>query len=103
MKILLSIKGIITACFTVCISIPIAHAQLPSHSSTMHAMPAQATHMEMDASSMAMHMNGAYGHYPMMRDASGTSWQPQSTPFTGILFMPDKTMYMLQGFINGIY
>lgn len=57
----------------------------------------------MDKTSMLMHMHGMYGSYPMTREASGTSWQPQSTPHTGLMFMSDKTMLMLQGFINQIY
>ena len=29
-------------------------------------------------------MDGVYGTYPMTRDASGTSWQPDSSPHDGI-------------------
>ena len=49
---------------------------------------------------MTMNMHGMYGSYDMMREASGTSWQPQSTPLTGLMFMTKNAMYMLQGFAN---
>src|SRR5947209_6868849 len=32
-------------------------------------------------------MHGMYGSYDMTREASGTSWQPQSTPFKGAMIM----------------
>ncbi|MDX1902318.1 MAG: hypothetical protein SFW66_10035 [Gammaproteobacteria bacterium] len=45
-------------------------------------------------------VHGMYGHYPMTREASGTSWQPQSTPMTGLMFTPNNSVEMLQGFAN---
>ena len=48
-------------------------------------------------------MHGMYGLYPPTREASGTSWQPQSTPMNGWMFMSDKGMLMLQGFDNQIF
>ena len=48
----------------------------------------------------------ALGSYPMTREASGTSWQPQAAPMSGIMQMPslfgDAWMVMLQGRMSGI-
>ena len=48
------------------------------------AMPAQAAHAEQPdehpaSHAMPMMMTGALGAYPMVRDASGTSWEPDAT------------------------
>lgn len=67
--------------------------------------------MDHDMSSMShgqhgMDMEGMkalYGNYPMTREASGTSWQPDSTPHGGIHFMKDDWMMMVHGFANVIY
>jgi len=50
---------------------------------------------EMDMS--AMPMPGAYGPYPMTREASGTSWQPERTAHPGIHFMRGGWTGMLHG------
>jgi len=63
-------------------------------------MPHHFSHDSMNMSNMSMQVSG---HYPMSRESSGASWQPQSTPMTRFMFMSDKTISMLQGFINGIY
>jgi hypothetical protein len=43
----------------------------------MGAMPG----MQHDGHEMGgMHMQGQFGPYPMAREASGTAWQPDSTP-----------------------
>jgi hypothetical protein len=54
-------------------------------------------HMKHD---MAMH--GLLGGYAMSREASGTSWQPDAAPHSGIHLMADDWMVMLHGRINGI-
>ena len=48
-------------------------------------------------------MSGAYGGYPMTREASGTSWQPESTPHEGIHVMRDDWMLMAHGYALGVY
>jgi len=50
-----------------------------------------------------MFMLGMYGPYPMTREASGTSWQPDSTPMDGIHQMSARGMTMWHGFANLIY
>ncbi len=44
---------------------------------------------EMAGEEMAMPMRGMLGSYPMTREASGTSWQPDATPHGGIHTMKD--------------
>jgi hypothetical protein len=51
----------------------------------------------------AMIMPGWYGPYPMSREASGTSWQPDSTPMEGLHWMGDLWSTMWHGLANLIY
>ena len=48
-------------------------------------------------------MAGFYGAYPMSREGSGTSWQPESTPLSGLQQMSGPWMQMVHGFVNLIY
>ena len=48
-------------------------------------------------------IHGAYGPYPMTREASGTAWQPDATPMEGRHILTDDWMLMLHGFAFGIY
>jgi len=48
-------------------------------------------------------MQGTYGPYLMSREASGTSWQPESTPVEGAQLMAGNWMWMFHGIVNGIY
>ena len=52
--------------------------------------------------SRPMAMTGSYGFYPMTREASGTSWQPEAAPHSGIHLMTDDWMVMLHGRALGI-
>lgn len=52
---------------------------------------------------MNMQMKGFYGSYPMTREASGTSWQPDSTSHEGIHTMAGPWMLMFHGYIDQIY
>ena len=42
------------------------------------------------------------GGYAMSREASGTSWQPESAPHGGIHLAAEDWMVMLHGRVNGI-
>ncbi len=58
----------------------------------------------MDHSMHDMHdMPGMLGPYGMSREASGTAWQPESTPHTGIHTMANGWHLMTHGFANLIY
>jgi hypothetical protein len=48
-------------------------------------------------------MQGFYGPYAMSREASGTSWQPEGTPMPGVHIMSGDWMFMIHGFVFGIY
>lgn len=48
-------------------------------------------------------MVGATGSYGMTRDASGTSWQPDSTPMEGMHGMVGDWTTMLHGYLTGVY
>jgi hypothetical protein len=52
---------------------------------------------------MAMAMTGMLGGYPMSRDASGTSWQPDATVHAmGHVMHGDWTL-MGHTLLNGVY
>jgi hypothetical protein len=66
----------------------------------------QNTHGEMTPMDMDMGggmMAGATGSYSMMRDASGTAWQPDSTPMDGMMGELAGWSTMLHGYILGVY
>ena len=50
-----------------------------------------------------MVMTGALGPYPMSRDASGTSWQPDSSPHAMGHVMHGEWMWMGHTLLNGVY
>lgn len=50
-----------------------------------------------------MLMPGFYGNYPSSREASGTSWQPESSPIEGKHFMYRGWNIMYHGYAFGIY
>lgn len=64
---------------------------------------AQHEHLDHSLPAVKMEMPGMYGRYPMSRDSSGTSWQPESTPLQGIHFTHKNWMLMLDAWINLIY
>jgi hypothetical protein len=70
---------------------------------------AQDEHMMMsmpeshDQSMKSVEMQGMYGQYPMTREVSGTSWQPDSTPYEGLNFMFKEWVLMMHGYVNAIY
>jgi hypothetical protein len=51
----------------------------------------------------SMNMTGMFGPYSMMREASGTSWQPDSSPHSGIMGMTGEWQTMVHGFAYSIY
>src|SRR5450432_579962 len=50
----------------------------------------------------AMRMKSALGPYPMTRDGSGTSWQPEATPMEGLHTVQGDWSVMAHGFVNAI-
>jgi hypothetical protein len=48
-------------------------------------------------------MPGLYGPYPMAREASGTSWQPEAAGMGGVHKMKGPWMLMVHGFAGAVY
>lgn len=67
---------------------------------TDHAQPAGE---ESTSEHAGVPMHGMLGSYPMSREASGTSWQPDATPHEGVHCMTDDGMVMVHGFANVVY
>ena len=55
------------------------------------------------AAALGVSMTGMYGPYAMSREASGTSWQPESTPQEGFHTMSGDWMLMVHGYDDQIY
>lgn len=47
--------------------------------------------------------SGLYGLYPLSRESSGTSWQPESSPAGGVQESEGESMFLLRGYLYGIY
>jgi hypothetical protein len=60
-------------------------------------------HMAAMGHEHGMTMNGLYGPYPMTREASGTSWQPDRAVHRGIHEMKGLWMLMLHGMADLVY
>jgi hypothetical protein len=69
----------------------------------MPGMPGMHRGSEAEETGMTMPMLGQFGPYPMVREASGTSWQPDSTPSEGVHLMVDDWMLMGHANIFGVY
>src|ERR1700688_4010269 len=48
-------------------------------------------------------MSGAFGSYPMTREASGTSWQPDTSVHAGRHVMSGEWTFMGHAVLNGVY
>jgi hypothetical protein len=79
-----------------------AHGQEMDHSKMHHAAGAPAME-ETKMDTAPMPMTGMYGPYPMAREASGTSWQPDSAPMEGIHVMSGPWMTMWHGYVDAVY
>jgi hypothetical protein len=51
----------------------------------------------------AMAMPGAFGPYPMSREASGTSWRPDASPQGGVMMTAGGWMLMGESLIDGVF
>jgi hypothetical protein len=71
----------------------------PEAASDMSAMPG----MTVDSMDMSGMMAGQLGGYSMMRDASGTAWQPDSTPMEGLDWKSGGWTGMVHGYADLIY
>lgn len=78
------------------------------HAATQQSQPAPAQrddHAGHDMSGMPhdMPMTGSFGAYPMTREASGTSWQPESAAHNGYHWMNGDWMLMAHLSLTGVY
>ena len=73
-------------------------AVAPPHND-MAGMPGMAGMAGMDM----MSMPAAFGPYPMSREASGTSWQPDASPHQAIHIMTGDWAVMIHGLLTGVY
>jgi hypothetical protein len=76
---------------------PAPGEQMPVDHSQMGATPMP----EMDH--MAHAMSAALGSYPVIRESSGTAWQPDSSRHEGLMKMSGGWMLMAHGTLNAVY
>lgn len=77
---------------------------LPERGETASDKPAEAAAASVKGADRSMSaMRGMYGSYPMSREASGTSWQPDSTPAMGIHSESGPWSIMWHGYVNAVY
>ena len=60
-------------------------------------------HSGMEHAGMETEMTGRFGGYPLSREASGTAWQPDSTPHGGLHWMRDPWMLMAHGYADLVW
>ena len=86
-------------------ALPAAAQDMPGmhHDMPMDHDMAGMDHGSMDHAGMAHSMTSALGAYPMSRDASGTSWQPQIAPHDGIHTTAGDWMVMTHASLNLVY
>ena len=82
-----------------------ANAQDMSHEHQMPGAPATVDESDLPplGTGPSVQMKGALGDYSMMRDASGTSWQPDTAVMEGIHGIAGEWATMLHGFASVIY
>src|SRR5438105_14031017 len=79
-------------------------APMPTPAQPQHAhgapAPAQPQHAHTVEKTQhhGMDMRGMYGPYPMAREASGTAWQPDSSPHGAIMAMAGEWHTMVHGY-----
>jgi hypothetical protein len=65
--------------------------------------PPQMSNMAMAPGDHHMSMTGALGSYPMERESSGTSWQPDTSEHMGLHVMSGGWTLMAHGVVNLVY
>jgi hypothetical protein len=78
---------------------PIQAVAPPTSAAPTAAVPQD----DMQGMDMRPGMAGNLGNYVMIRDASGTSWQPDSTPMQGVHFNEGQWSLMTDGFANAVF
>jgi hypothetical protein len=78
-------------------------ANMASAADTPQNSPLPAQEAVSMPDSMSRMMTGVLGSYPMMREASGTSWEPDTSAHSGIHVMEGDWMFMGHTLLNGVY
>ena len=73
------------------------------HAAMHHGSMDHAAMDHMAAGMAGMSMPALLGPYSMMREASGTSWQPESSPMVGVPLKAGAWALMAQGFATVLY
>ena len=82
---------------------PVVPSAAAPHEPSQHqAMDHQAMPMPIHAGS-EVGMTGAFGPYPMNRESSGTSWQPDASEHTGPMTISGGWTLMGHGVLNLVY
>jgi len=69
-----------------------------THAAMHHDMTGMDAGMDMDEHAMS----GVYGPYPMTREASGTSWQPDAARHAGVHLVRGAWRLMLHGYADAV-
>jgi hypothetical protein len=81
-----------------------APAAAPAPAAQPAAAPDAMAGMDMSGMDMGGHaMTGALGPYPITREASGTSWQPDVSPHAGVMTTKGDWMLMGHALLNGTW
>lgn len=99
----MSDRSFSVALIGLCLSWPLSGQEHPHSGADHGADKRPADSMATGGMDRKMSMHGMYGAYPIAREASGTSWQPDATPMLGIHGMSGAWSAMWHGFVNVIY
>ena len=88
---------------SLCVGAGAAHAQSDMSGMDMGSMPGMDMSQHDMANMPSMSSTGVLGSYPMTRDASGTSWQPDAAEHNGIHAMAGDWSLMGHMMLWGIY
>lgn len=92
-----------SALFFFLIQLPIHAAEHHHHDSDLKDQDVAKTYEEKHAGHQNRHDKGTLGLYPINREASGTSWQPESTPHGGAHWTYNDWDIMSHGYIYLIH
>ena len=83
---------------------PSGRSPMPMDESQMDRAQSGPMHMPMTGhGAHEMVMTAALGPYPMQRESSGTSWQPDTSEHEGLHIMRGNWMLMMHGVVNLVY
>ena len=87
----------------VCAAAGAANAQDKPDMKGMQMKPADDAEASPQGLTMSKAMAGAFGAYPMTREASGTAWQPDTSEHDGVHVIKGDWLLMFHALLNGAY